>query len=221
MRARLSRLLDHFLWLENWQDALPVADRLIATYPDSVSAYYRRARINEKLGRTAEALGDYRMAAAMGHDLSLQTLIMAHVRGGLGIAGKTFDASVVLCRYGATLGSAVGANCIGSLYDEAGRVGIKFPHNPRQSLAWHQLGARAGHYNSQYDLGWMLFTGRGEVSDEAEAKRLGTFWMRRAAEQGHHYAKRKLEENHIEVTEPVSDANMVLSMLNELMRIVF
>jgi len=220
-RARLSRLLDHFLWLENWQDALPVADRLIATYPDSVSAYYRRARINEKLGRIAEALGDYRMAAAMGHDPSLQTLIMAHVSGGLGIAGKTFDASVILCRYGATLGSAVGANCIGSLYDEAGRVGIKFPHNPRQSLAWHQLGARAGHYNSQYDLGWLLFTGRGEAADGAEAKRIGTFWMRRAAEQGHHYAKRKLEESHIDLTEPTSDANIVLSMLYELKRIVF
>jgi len=180
---------------------LSVADRLIKEYPDEESAYYRRARINKQLGRTPEAREDYRMAAAMGNDLALQELIMAHIRGGLGMSGKSPNKVFELCRYGATLGSGVGANCIGSLYDEGPSVGLPIKRNLSQQLAWHLLGARAGHYNSQYDLGWLLYTGRGGSLDSEEAQRIGVFWMRRAAEQGHAFAKKKLEENHISLVE--------------------
>jgi tetratricopeptide (TPR) repeat protein len=200
-RNRLSGLLDDFVWLENWQEALPVANRLIEQYPDHESAHYKRGRINEQLGRNHEAWNDYLMAAAMGNDLALQNLIMAHLRGGLGITEKSFDTVVKLCRYGATLGSGVGANCIGSLNFEGGSAGVPFQNNPSQGLAWHLLGARAGHYNSQYDLGWLLYTGRGEGVETEVGKRIGSFWMRRAAEQGHLFAKKKLEENNISPSE--------------------
>lgn len=200
-RKRLSRLMNDFVWLENWHDALPVADRLIDAYPENMAAYYQRARIHESLGRMPEARADYRMAAAMGHDLALQALIMAHVRGGLGLPGKSFSEVDELCRYGAGLGSSVGANCLGSLFFEAGDAGVPGKQDVPQSLAWHLVGARAGHYNSQYDLGWLLFTGRGPDVAPESAQRIGTFWLRRAAEQSHVFAKRKLEEAGISLSE--------------------
>ena len=140
----------------------------------------------------------------MGHDIALQALITAHLKGGLALKEKSFDTIVELCRYGATLGSGVGSNCIGSLFFEGGSAGVPYPNNPAQAIAWHLLGARAGHYNSQHDLGWILYTGRGGSVESETAKRTGIFWMRRAAEQGHHFAKLKLEENNISLSEEPS-----------------
>ena len=202
-RLRLSQLVRDFVWLEDWHDALPVVNRLIETYPEYIEAYYQRARINENLGRMPAALADYRMAAAMGHDLALQALIMAHIRGGLGLPGKSFAEVDELCRHGASLGSGVGANCLGSLYFEGGSAGVPSKQDLPQAFAWHLLGARAGHYNSQYDLGWLIFTGRGPGVAPDAAKRLGTFWLRRAAEQNHVFAKRKLEEAGISLSEEI------------------
>lgn len=222
---RLTGLRNDLFGNQNWNASLPVASRLVEEYPDE-SAYYWRARININLGRMAEARDDYRMAAAMGNDLALQELIMANIRGGLGLAEKSFDEAVLLCRYGASLGSSVGANCIGSLFFEGGSAGVPFPRNDAQGLAWHLLGARAGHYNSQHDLGWMLFTGRGLGVEAATAKRLGVYWLRRAAEQGHQFAKKKLVENKIELSEPEPTAdkwtrlNYILTMLYDLIRIL-
>ena len=192
-RARLTGLLNDFVRLENWHEALPVANRLIETYPDDVNAHYQRARTHQALGQIEAAREDYRMAAAMGHEYSLQELIMAHIRGGLGLS-KSFTDAAELCRYGAALGSGVGANCLGASFFEGGRDGMPFPKDVPQALAWHLLGARAGHYNSQYDLGWLLYTGRGAGVDAEAARRHGIFWLRRAAEQNHQYAQRKLEE---------------------------
>ena len=200
-RERLKGLLNNFTGLENWQEALPVVSRLIAEYPDEVSAYYSRAIIHERLARIAEAREDYLAAATMGNDLALQVLIMAHIRGGLGITEKSFDNVVALCRYGAALGSRVGANCMGSLFFEGGSAGVPYRKDVPQALAWHLVGARAGHYNSQYDLGWLLYTGRGAGVKEEAGKNLGIFWLRRAAEQDHVFAKRKLEENGISPSE--------------------
>ena len=182
-RKRLSRLMSDFVSLENWNDALPVVNRLIDTYPENIEAYYQRVRINEHLGRIPEARVDYQRAAAMGHDLALQALIMAHIRGGLGLPGKSFAEVDDLCRYGASLGSSVGANCMGSLFFEGGSAGVPSKQDLPQAFAWHLVGARAGHYNSQYDLGWLVFTGRGPGVEPDAAKRIGTFWLRRAAEK--------------------------------------
>jgi len=194
-------LLDNFIGLENWLEALPVATRLIAEYPDYSYAYYRRAQTNENLGRMAEARADYTIAAAMGEDFALQSLILANIRGGLGLTEKSFDSVLALCRYGAALGSGVGANCIGSLLFEGGSEGVPHRKDAAQGLAWHLVGARAGHYNSQHDLGWLLYTNRGGSLKEADAKKFGIFWLRRAAEQDHNFAKRKLEEQGISLSE--------------------
>ena len=203
-RDRLTGLLHNFVRLENWHDALPVANRLIDEYPDDGNAYYRRAQIHQALGQIEAAREDYRMAAAMGHEYSLQELIMAHIRGGLGLP-KSFTQAAEFCRYGAALGSSVGANCLGASFFEGGRDGMPFQKDVPQALAWHLLGARAGHYNSQYDLGWLLYTGRGAGVDAEAAKRYGIFWLRRAAEQNHQYAKRKLEELGISPSEGLAD----------------
>lgn len=227
-RQRLTDLIKHFIWVQNWQDALPVATRLIENYPDQAEGYYQRARINEGLGRIPEARDDYRMAAAMGHDLALQTLIMTHIRGGLGLPGKALREVDELCRYGATLGSSVGANCMGSIFFEGDSVGAPFHRDIKQSLAWHLMAARAGHYNSQYDLGWLLYSGRAPGAGVDLAKNNGMFWMRRAAEQNHHFAKRKLEENHISPSEELPSnfwenlhIHSVLALLYSIIQILF
>ena len=196
-RERLVQLRNDFIRLENWREALPVASRLIADYPGSAEDFYWRAWIHKGQGQLAEARADYYTAAAMGKDLALQELIMANIRGGLGVTEKSFDTALALCRYGAALGSGVGANCIGSLFFEGGSAGVPHRNDASQGLAWHLVGARAGHYNSQYDLGWLLYTGRGAGVKEEAGKNLGIFWLRRAAEQDHVFAKRKLEENGI------------------------
>lgn len=200
-RQRLKGLLNNFVLLQNWLEALPVASRLIAEYPDDGSGYYSRARIHERLGRLTEARADYYTAAAMGENLALQELILAHIRGGLGITEKSFDSVLALCRYGAALGTGVGANCIGSLFFEGGSKDVPHRNDASQGLAWHLVGARAGHYNSQYDLGWMLYTGQGGAVKGEVAKTLGIYWLRRAAEQDHIFAKRKLEEHGISPSE--------------------
>lgn len=223
-KARLTALRDDLFRVASWNAALPVASRLIAEYPGDGADHYWRARINQQLGRVAEARDDYRMAAAMGHDLALQELIMANIRGGLGITGKSVDEVILMCRYGASLGSGVGANCIGSLFFEAGSQGLPFRQDTAQAFSWHLVGARAGHYNSQYDLGWMMYTGRAPGVEAATAKRLGVFWLRRAAEQGHQFAKKKLEENEIELSEPPrgegTRLNAVLAGVFELIRML-
>ena len=114
----------------------------------------------------------------------MQVLIEAHINGGLGLPGKLFDKIEELCRYGASLGSGVGTNCLGSISFEGGSFGVPSSKlDPPQAFAWHLVGARAGHYNSQYDLGWLIFTGRGPGVEPDAAKRIGTFWLRRAAEK--------------------------------------
>ena len=206
LRTRQIGLLKDFVDRSVWHDALPVANRLIKEYPDEVTGYYQRAVINENLGHIPQARDDYRMAAAMGHDYALQTLILAHVRGGLGIPGKSFEGIAELCRFGATLGSPVGTNCLGASYYEGG-PGMPFPRDLAQAFAWHLVGARAGHFNSQYDLGWLLFTGRAPGVDPETGKRIGTFWLRRSAEQGQQFAKRKLEEHRISLSEEVASSS--------------
>lgn len=211
-RTRLKGLLQDFVGLQNWHDALPVAERLIKEYPEEKAGYFQRAVINQNLGRIPQARDDYRMAAAMGHDYALQALLLAHIRGGLGLPGRSFEGVAELCRFGATLGSPVGTNCMGASFDEGG-PGMPFPKDVPQSFAWHLMGARAGHYNSQYDLGWLLFTGRGPGVSAAAGKRIGTFWLRRAAEQGHIFAKRKLEENRISPSEALPVEDPVVAVL--------
>lgn len=218
---RMTGLLHDFVRLENWHDALPVANRLIEEYPDDGNAYFQRARINKQLGYIDAARTDYRMAAAMGNDLALQELILAHIRGGLGLPGKSFGEVVELCRHGAALGSGGGANCIGAMYFEAASNGVSFPTDPAQGYAWHLVAARAGHFNSQFDLGWMLYTGRVAGVEPDAAKRIGAFWLRRAAEQNHPFARRKLEENGISPSEELSSSLLDSLSLDSLSGFVY
>lgn len=226
-QKRLSDLTKHLVWVQNWQAALSAATQLIEAYPDDAEGRYQRARVREALGSISEARDDYRMAAAMGHNLALQALIMAHVRGGLGLTGRDFKQIDTLCRYGATLGNSVGANCIGATFFEGGSNGIPFPRDVPQAFAWHLMAARAGHFNSQYDLGWSLYAGSFPGIAPEQAHALGVFWMRRAAEQGHHFAKEKLVQNEIGLTEEMPHGfrddpaiQYVVDMLYNLIRIL-
>lgn len=207
---RLDSLVKYFHRVENWRDGEPAASRLIAAYPDYAHGYWLRAVIREKLGRIPEALEDYRAAAARGDDWATQALIQAYIQGGLGLPQRDWQALDQLCRYGAGLGISSAANCLGAAFREAASIGPPFRTDIPQSLAWHLLAARAGYHNSQYDLGWLLMTGRVPGMDEKQGKRLGVFWLRRAAELGHQFARKKLQEGGYPESEPVGGPPSVL-----------
>lgn len=68
------------------------------------------------------------------------------------------------------LGSAAAANCMASSFREGDAIGAPFHTDIPQSFAWHLFAARAGYHNSQYDLGWLLLSGRatGVAKEQAE-----------------------------------------------------
>lgn len=220
---RLSGLALAFARLENWRDTVPAATRWLERYPDHAEAYRIRAMANERLGNIALALKDYRMAAALGNDAAIETLVRAHIQGSLGLPAKDWSALEPLCRYGAALGSGGAANCLGSIAWEGGRVGAPFRTDVAQAFAWHRVAARAGHYNSQYDLGWLMFTGRAPGLTPEQAKTHGLFWLRRAAEQNHVFAGKKLEEGGHSLSEPVgpvADRDPVVRALTVLLALL-
>jgi tetratricopeptide (TPR) repeat protein len=191
---RLLSYARYFQRVKNWRDAVSAASMLVERYPDRSDGYWSRAYAHEKLGNSAKALEDYRIAAAHGVDGAIQTLVQAHIQGSLGLPARDWIALDQLCRYGAVLGSASAANCVASGFWEGNTVGGPFKQNRNQAFAWHLLAARAGYHNSQYELGWLLLTGRGPGVEGRAAKEHGLFWLRRAAEQGHEFAKAKLKE---------------------------
>lgn len=215
-RYRLYGLTDYFHRMNNWRDSVPAASRLIEQNPTYAEAYWMRAAANEKLGHVPEALADYRMAAALGHDFSTQALIQAHIQGGLGLAAKDWTAIDAVCRYGAALGSAAAANCMGSMFWEGERTGGPFHTDIPQAFAWHQVAARGGYHNSQYDLGWLLLTGRAPGVKPVNAKTNGLFWLRRAAELDHQFAKKKLQEGNYSETEQVEQDPDTLEQVSKI-----
>lgn len=216
--SRLKSLTEYFQRVENWRDSIPVSSQWIELSPDNAEAYWRRAFGHEKLGNIPAALGDYRMAAALGHNRAIETLIRAHIQGGLGLAPKGWDALDEVCRYGAALGSAAAANCLGAMFWEGNSVGGPFHTDLPQAFAWHLFAARAGYHNSQYDLGWLMLTGRAPGVAAEQGKRHGLFWLRRAAELDHQFAKKKLQEGGYGESESVGEEDQSFERLVSIVR---
>jgi TPR repeat protein len=210
---RLIGLMYNHAGLQNWKETAVAAEALLAAYPDSAIGHYWLGQARKMLGQIPEAREAFLMAAGMGHDDAMQELIMAYVRGGLGI-DDSYDGPTLpeLCHYSAALGSAIGANCLGAAYFEGGQPGVPFAKNPAQGYAWHLVAARAGHYNSQFDLGWMLYTGRVPGITNAQGQDLGIFWLRRAAEKGHVFAGRRLDELDISRSESLYGQGRALGL---------
>jgi tetratricopeptide (TPR) repeat protein len=214
---RLEGLMHDLAGLENWKAMIPVAERIIASYPDESGAYFWLAEAKKMTGKIDEAQAAHLYAAAMGHDGAIQEVIMAFIRGGLGVDdGYAGPGLPELCQYSAALGSPIGANCLGAGYFEGGQPGVPFARDPAQGYAWHLLGSRAGHYNSQFDLGWMLYTGRVPGVDREMAQELGIFWLRRAEEKGHMFASRRLDEMGIDRSKAPSSEDNLLMLSNSL-----
>jgi tetratricopeptide (TPR) repeat protein len=202
---RLKALVEYYRRVQNWRDTIPAASRLIEAFPDDAEAYWMRADAYEKLGNIPAALTDYRMAAAQGDNYAIQSLIQAYIQGGLGLAARDWNALDQVCRYGAALGSAAGANCLGSAFRDGGAIGAPFYTDVPQSFAWHLFAARAGYHNSQYDLGWLLLSGRVPGVTKEQGEDDGLFWLRRAVELDHQYARKKLQEGGYAESEAVED----------------
>ncbi|MEH6566385.1 MAG: DUF4034 domain-containing protein [Halopseudomonas sp.] len=198
-RKRLEGLMHDQAGRENWKAVVPAAEALISRYPDDAGAYYWLAEARKMLGQTEQARGANLYATALGHDGATQNLIMAFIRGGLGVDENYVGPSLPeICKYSAALGSPIGANCLGAGYFEGGQPGVPFVRDPAQGYAWHLLASRAGHYNSQFDLGWMLYSGRVPGLEKEVAQDMGIFWLRRAEEKQHKFAARRLDELNID-----------------------
>lgn len=193
-RTRFDQLLGELSRAGNWHAARPVAAAMAGAYPNDAAAQYWQAMIHERLGLLPEALEAYRRAAALAHEAALQHLIRVHARGGSGVPGGSPDQVLELCWYGAALGSAVGANCIGAAYLMDDRRGLDLPQDRVRGLAWHRRAALAGHAGSQFALGRALYEGELAGMDAAEARSVGVYWLRRAAAQDHAMARRILEQ---------------------------
>ncbi len=221
---RLRGLAEYLERMQNWREAVPAATRLLEEYPGYGPAYWIRAQANEKLGNIPAALQDYRMAAAHGHNFAIQSLIQAHIRGGLSLPAQDWAALDEICRYGAALGSSAAANCLGSSFWEGDAIGGPFRTDIPQSFAWHLVAARGGYHNSQYDLGWLLLTGRAPGVGKEKSEENGLFWLRRAAEQDHQFAKKKLQEGGYAESEieqkPQSEFDKVTQVLLQKVLIV-
>jgi TPR repeat protein len=79
------------------------------------------------------------------------------------------------------------------------------------------MAARAGYHNSQYDLGWLMLTHRAPGVEPKQAEENGLFWLRRAAELDHQFAKKKLQEGgHAEAEIVDEDGGTVQLLINAL-----
>jgi TPR repeat protein len=96
---------------------------------------------------------------------------------------------------------------MGSMFWEGDRVGAPFHTDVPQAFAWHLVAARAGYHNSQYDLGWLLLSGRAPGINKEQGENNGLFWLRRAAERDQQFAKKKLEEGGYAESEEVGPAS--------------
>ena len=87
-----------------------------------------------------------------------------------------------------------GSNCMASIFWEGDKIGGPFRSDVAQAYAWHLMAARGGYHNSQFDLGWLLASGRAPNLAAEQARDEGIFWLHRAAEQNHEHARKRLEE---------------------------
>jgi TPR repeat protein len=219
--SRLNGLVRYFERVENWRDSVPAATQLIEKFPDTASAWQMRATANEKLGHIPAAVADYQMAAALGDNIATQALIQAYIQGSLGLAPKNWTTLDALCRYGAMLGSAAAANCMAAMFWEGDKVGPPFRNDIPQAFAWHLVAARSGYHNSQFDLGWLMLSGRAPGVTGEKAQENGLFWLRRAAELNHQYAKKKLQEgDHPESETVAEDGNGTFGRIVALLRAI-
>lgn len=63
--ASLANLADGYVSTKRLRDALDVRERLVRLAPDSAAHHWELAKLNDRLGRTAEALQGYRAYAAL------------------------------------------------------------------------------------------------------------------------------------------------------------
>lgn len=172
-------------YTKDWGSLLETTDAMVKLDPLHREARELRGYAQQNLGRNEAALQDYLAATALGSERAMSALIQAQLTGALGLKRKDIPALIELCRFGASLGLPSAANCMGALHDE-----IPEMRDPAKSLGWHLRGARGGHWNSQHDLGWVVYNGSRGYKHE----QMGIFWLSRAAAQGHEFARRKLEQ---------------------------
>lgn len=190
-QAEAPHLYNLLNWLaqehavENWPDVERLASEALTLNPHQTYSLHLRSLARKAMGRNDEALRDTLAAAVLGNDDAMRNLIHAHLQGSLGRTPGDHAGLLAYCKMGAAFGLPSAANCIASMYVD-GVAGM--PSDPRQGVAWHLLAARAGHVNSQHDVGVVL----PKVDPGEPSRRTADYWMREAARQGHPYARNKL-----------------------------
>jgi hypothetical protein len=192
-QAEAPHLRNLVLWLgqehavQNWTMVEKLASQAIEINPQQTYSLYLRSLARKEMGRNVEALRDTVAAAVLGNDAAMSNLIYAHLQGGMGLKPGDHESLFAYCKMGAAFGMPSAANCLGSAYTE-GFAGVT--RSDANAAAWHLLAARGGNANSQHDVAVLL----PRAAAGERAQKAADYWMREAARQGHHYARKKIGE---------------------------
>lgn len=176
--------------VSNWTAILDISDRILAINPQSRQAWEQRSWALQQKGRLAEAYEASVVAILLGSDNAMNRIVQGFVRGEMGLPQGDHAALLAHCHLGALVGLGSAANCLGSAHSE-GFGGTK--KDDRAALAWHLLGARGGHFNSQHDVAVLLPRVVSGSSVLRQVQWASGHWLRRARAQNHRAATNKLE----------------------------
>ena len=126
--------------------ALAACERAAERYPDVARFTFQRARALERLGRLAEAVHFYRLAADQGSPSAQVILGLMYMRGH-GVANDNVEA-VRLFRLAADQGLAIAQFGLGTMH-EFGFMGMR---SPKDAIEFYQQAARQGHADAQAAL---------------------------------------------------------------------
>ena len=144
-------------------------------------------------GRFAEALEDWRQAAAAGDaDAALFTGVMYDT--GLGTT-QDYGQALSWYRSAAAAGSAPGAFNAGVMFD----AGLGVSRDPTEAAKWYERSAAMGFGRAAYALGLMYESGSGVPRDKARAVAL----FRQAAAHGVSAARMHLQQLGVMASVPV------------------
>jgi len=176
--------------VSNWPRLLELSERIIAMHPHHLNAWEMKSWALVNMGRLEASYDAAMVAIVLGSDWAMNRVVQGYVRGEMGLPHGDHQALLAHCQLGAAMALAAAANCLGSSYTD-GFAGVQ--RDQKAALAWHFLGARGGHFNSQHDVAVLLPK---VVTDPALAQDIdhaAGHWLRRAWSKTHRAATNKLE----------------------------
>jgi len=176
--------------VSNWQGILDITARIFEQHPHHRYAWEYRSWALQQLGRLPESYEATIVALTLGSDWAMNRVVRGFTRGEMGLTLGDHEALLAHCQLGAVMALASAANCLGSSHTD-GFAGVE--KDNRAALAWHFIGARGGHFNSQHDVAVLLPKVVTAPEWAKDVEHAAGHWLRRASAQDHQAARNKLE----------------------------